>query len=403
MENVQNNKKNILYTEVFLPNYKNREFEDDICNLLKTNNFLLSQLKTEELVYLWENYSEGKNIIISFIDIIVANHDYGKLKAIISLSMTKKEDFLGIYSQLVESNDITKRILLIDVLLDLGFPATEELIIEPLRRNKNSKELEKNHILDILEYRLDDPELRDVFLDHFEELFNSTIHEKMQILSTALELDDNIDSELMDKYGTLLSYYKQISSENQKWADEIISSIIDNNSEEKLLSSIKEKFKEDELILRESGSYSVVLGTNEWVLKLCKDRITWNNPRKSFLLNNSEFETILDKNGIPIAGIEWQEYLPITNKQITKKLIYKYLVEFRNQNLTIADSTILAYNPQNFRFLKDTTKVKEQYSNIPDWFLENPIVSIDIDAIFTRGENEEADKAMDDAISRFGK
>lgn len=127
------------------------------------------------------------------------------------------------------------------------------------------------------------------------------------------------------------------------------------------------------------------------------------NTKKKFPTNDSEFETILDNNGIPIAGIEWQEFLPITNKKITKDLIYKYLVEFRNQNLTIADSTMLAYNSQNFRFLKDTSKVTKEYQNVPEWFLENPVVSIDIDAIYERGENEEADRAMDEAISRYGK
>lgn len=406
MGDIQKNEDDILYIESFLPNYQNIEFQDDIINLLKNNSFLLAQLKTDELVYLWENYSEGKNLIINFIDIIVSNHDYAKLKTIISLSMSAKEDFLDIYTQMAENVDISKRVLLIDVLLDLGFPATEELIIGTLRKdkgNQNNKKLEKNHIFDILEYRMDDTELQTIFLSHFEELFDSAIHEKMQILSLGLELDSNLSTEIVDKYEILVSYYNQIPSENQKWADEIISDIINNNSEEKLLLDIKERLKSEKLTLKESGSYSIVLGTKEWVLKLCRERITWNSPRKSFLLNASEFETILDNNGIPIAGIEWQEFLPITDKKITKDLIYKYLVEFRNQNLTIADSTILAYNQQNFRFLKDTSMVKKEYQDIPEWFLENPVVSIDIDAIYERGENEEADRAMDEAISRHGK
>lgn len=406
MRDIQKNEGDILYVEVFLTNYQNMEFQDDIINLLKNNSFLLAQLKTDELVYLWENYSEGKSVIINFLDVIISEHDYAKLKTIISLSMGVKEDFLDIYTQMAKNENISKRVLLIDVLLDLGFPATEELIIEPMRKdknNKNNKELERNHIFDILEYRMDDTELQTIFLNHLEELFHSAIHEKMQILSLGMELNSNLSTELVDKYGVLLSYYNQIPSENQKWADEVISNIINNDGEEKLLLDIKERLKNEKLILKKSGSYSIVLGTKEWVLKLCRERITWKIPRKSFLLNDNEFETVLDNNGIPIAGIEWQEFLPITDKKITKDLIYKYLIEFRNQNLTITDSTILAYNPQNFRFLKDTSKVKKEYQNVPEWFLENPVVSIDIDAIYTRGENEEADKAMDEAISRFGK
>lgn len=407
MTYIQNNKEDILYRETFLNNYKDKNYEEDISRLLVENEFLLAQLKKDELAFIWENYRDGKKLIIRSIDAIIAAHDYEKLKSIISLAMSKKEDFVDIYTRIIKCDDIEKRILLIDVLLDLGFPATEELIIGPLIKTNSGEEekvtLEKNHIFDILEYRLDDPELQVVFLNHFEELFNSAISEKMQILAAALELDSTISHSLIEKYGTLLSYYNQIPSEDQKWSDEIISNIINNNSEEKLLSSIKEKFKQEKLILKESGSYSVVLGTKEWVLKLCKERITWNCPRKSFLLHHSEFERIIDDNGIPIAGIEWQEYLPQVDKKITKDLIYKYLKEFKNQNLTIADSTILAYNSQNFRFLKDTSKLKEQYSNIPEWFEENPIVSIDIDAIYTRGENKEADRAMDEAISRYGK
>lgn len=243
MRDIQKNEDDILYVESFLPNYQNPEFQDDIINLLKSNNFLLAQLKTDELVYLWENYSEGKNIIINFIDVIISNHDYAKLKTMISLSMDEKETFLSIYARMAANVDISKRVLLIDVLLDLGFPATEELIIGTLRKdrkNKNDKKLEKNHIIDILEYRMDDTELQSIFLDHLEELFHSVIHEKMQILSLGLELDSNLSTEIVEKCGIPVSYYNQIPSENQKWADEVISNIINNNSEEKLLLDIKE-------------------------------------------------------------------------------------------------------------------------------------------------------------------
>ena len=40
---------------------------------------------------------------------------------------------------------------------------------------------------------------------------------------------------------------------------------------------------------------------------------------------------------------------------------------------------------------------------LPDWFIENPVVSIDIDAIYNWGENPEADQKMDEAISNFKK
>ena len=139
MRDIQKNEGDILYAEVFLPNYQNMEFQDDIINLLKNNSFLLAQLKTDELVYLWENYSEGKSVIINFLDVIISEHDYAKLKTIISLSMDVKEDFLDIYTQMAKNENISKRVLLIDVLLDLGFPATEELIIEPMRKDKNNK------------------------------------------------------------------------------------------------------------------------------------------------------------------------------------------------------------------------------------------------------------------------
>ena len=134
MRDIQKNEGDILYAEVFLPNYQNMEFQDDIINLLKNNSFLLAQLKTDELVYLWENYSEGKSVIINFLDVIISEHDYAKLKTIISLSMDVKEDFLDIYTQMAKNENISKRVLLIDVLLDLGFPATEELIIEQIGR-----------------------------------------------------------------------------------------------------------------------------------------------------------------------------------------------------------------------------------------------------------------------------
>lgn len=173
----------------------------------------------------------------------------------------------------------------------------------------------------------------------------------------------------------------------------------------RFLEELKQRFCKNgnKLILRDSGSYSIVLGTKEWVLKICKEKITWNCPRKSFLLNPSEFYFIQNEFGIPIAGIEWQHYLPKVEKKITRDLIYQYLVELRNQNLTLADSTSLAYNNSNFRFLNDMSHLKENKNELPNWFLENPIVCVDIDAIYQRGENQEADKKMDEAISNFKK
>lgn len=309
---------------------------------------------------------------------------------------------------MLKNETITKRILCMDVLLDLGFPISEQLIIEPLCKKTEGNqqlepEMEKNSVYEILEYRLDDPDIQEFLLTHYEKLFASSIQEKMQILSSVIDISPDIDSDLIKKYQVVLSYYRQIPSENQKWVDEILSKIIEVGKEDQLLEQMKERLKKDNLVLKDSGSYSVVLGTTEWVLKISKERITWNCPRESFLFNSSEFQQIIDRNGIPIAGIDWQPYLPIIDRQISKQLIYKYLIELRNQNLTLTDSTALAYNNSNFRYLKDVEHLEKQGVSLPEWFKKDPIVLIDIDAIYTRGENIEADQKMDEAISNFKK
>ena len=392
------------YRTYFLDKYQDSSSEQVIRILLEDRIIPLDLLEIEPITYLWKKYDWVKAIILENINIMISNNDYNKLSTMIELSMSEKELFMKLCQKIFSSDDIAKRVLLIDILLDLGFPASEELVINPLyQKDSEDKKMVMNSIFDIMEYRINDQNIQEILLNHYEELFESAIYEKMQILASVLDLSPNIDSPLIEKYGLLLSYFKQISSEDQKWADEILSTIITDQKEDALLEELRQRFHKDELILKDSGSYSVVLGTKEWVLKICNQRITWDCPRKSFLLNESKFKKILDENGVPIAGIEWQPYLPETEKEITKELIYKYLVELKKQKLTLADSTSLGYNSKNFRFLKDIKHLQEQGIELPDWFIENPVVSIDIDAIYNWGENPEADKKMDEAISNFKK
>jgi len=396
-----------IYREYFLNRYQDSSYENTIRILLESGIVPIHLLKVEPITYLLKKYEWAKVIIFENIDTVISSFDYNKLSAILELSMGDKELFMKLCQKIFSSEDIAKRVLLIDILLDYGFPASESLIIKPLYRvssekDSDKKKMEKNSILDILEYRLDDSDVRQVLLNYHEELFESSIHEKMQILSSVLTYFPHVESPLIEKYGLLLSYFQQIPSENTKWADEIISTIIDDNQEE-LLTKLRNRFRHDELILTDSGSYSIVLGTEEWILKICKERITWDCNRESFLFVPNEFRKILNKDGVPIAGIEWQPYLPIIDKAVTKELIYKYLIELRNQALTIADSSALRYNNKNFRFLKNTKHLEGLGITLPDWFIENPVVSIDIDAIYNRGENKEADQEMDRAISNFKK
>ncbi len=393
-----------LYREYFLIKYQDPSYEQMIRILLEDRMIALNLLETKTITYLWKKYDWVKTIILENIDIIISNNDYSKLSTIVELSMSERELFMKLCQNIFNTENIEKRILLIDILLDLGFPANEELVINPLyQQNSKDKKMEKNSIFDILEYRLDNLDIQEILLNHYEELFKSAIHEKMQILSAVLNLAPKISSDLIEKYELLLSVFSQISSENQKWADEILSEIIKHNKEEELLTELQQRFKNDKIILTDSGSYSIVLGTKEWILKISDERITWDCPRESFLFAPTEFRKIMNKNGIPIAGIDWQPYLPIVDKEITKELIYKYLVELKKQKLTIADSSALRYNNKNFRFLKDIKHLQEQGIDLPEWFIENPVVSIDIDAIYHWGENPQADQAMDEAIDNFKK
>lgn len=407
-EELKQYQENEIYNDYFLPNYKNSHNIKMIQWLLENGLISFQRIDASILTYLWENDSWIKNFILNNIDQFILDNDYNKLSALITTSMKCKEDFLQLCKCMLKNETITKRILCMDVLLDLGFPISEQLIIEPLCKKTEGNqqlepEMEKNSVYEILEYRLDDPDIQEFLLTHYEKLFASSIQEKMQILSSVIDISPDIDSDLIKKYQVVLSYYRQIPSENQKWVDEILSKIIEVGKEDQLLEQMKERLKKDNLVLKDSGSYSVVLGTTEWVLKISKERITWNCPRESFLFNSSEFQQIIDRNGIPIAGIDWQPYLPIIDRQISKQLIYKYLIELRNQNLTLTDSTALAYNNSNFRYLKDVEHLEKQGVSLPEWFKKDPIVLIDIDAIYTRGENIEVDQKMDEAISNFKK
>ena len=396
--------KEEIYTNYFLPYYQNLNYESTILAMIKKQIIPLEMIDAEVLTYLWMNYPTAKTIILEKVDSFILDSDYHKLTKLVELSMNSQQDFIYLCKKMLQASKVKIRILMIEVLLDLGFPASEELIIQPLySQKKENPKMEKNSIFDVLEYHLNEKEIQDIILNHYEKLFESSIAEKMQILSTVVDLAPDVASELIKKYGILLSYFRQIPLENQKWADEILSRVIEDEKVELFLKNIKERFHGDRLVVNTEGSYSIVLGTKEWILKLSKERINWHSPRESFLLNPSEFHQILDENGIPVAGIEWQENLPIVDRKITRELIYKYLLELKNQNLTITDSTCLSYQSNNFRFLKNVDFLKDKKIELPEWFVKNPIVLIDIDALYYRGQNKEADEKMDDVISNFKK
>lgn len=235
--NVEEGKKKMLPKKdfdinYFLSKYRNLEHEKEIELLLKNKTIALWILEIDVLTYLWENYHWAKKFIIENIEELFFYPNYCKIARIVQLSMEQKEYFLDLCNRVFRIQNSNIKTMLIDILLDLGFPATEELLIEPFKiksgkENSNFK-MEKNSIFNILEYRLDDEGVKEVFLNHYEELFESSIHEKMQILSSVLALSPKIDSPLIDKYGILLSYFKQIPPENQKWSDEILSVIVEN-------------------------------------------------------------------------------------------------------------------------------------------------------------------------------
>ena len=396
--------KEEIYTNYFLPYYQNLNYESTILAMIKKQIIPLEMIDAEVLTYLWMNYPTAKTIILEKVDSFILDSDYHKLTKLVELSMNSQQDFIYLCKKMLQASKVKIRILMIEVLLDLGFPASEELIIQPLySQKKENPKMEKNSIFDVLEYHLNEKEIQDIILNHYEKLFESSIAEKMQILSTVVDLAPDVASELIKKYGILLSYFRKIPLENQKWADEILSRIIEDEKVELFLKNIKDRFHSDKLVVNTEGSYSIVLGTKEWILKLSKERINWNSPRKSFLLNQSEFHQILDENGVPVAGIEWQKNLPIVDREITRELIYKYLVELKKQNLTITDSTCLSYQSNNFRFLENTNALKNEKMELPEWFINDPLVLIDIDALYYRGQNQEADEKMDSAISNFKK
>lgn len=217
-----------LYRKYFLVKYQDSSYEQVIRILLEDRLIPFNLLELESITYLWEKYDWARVIILENIDMIISNNDYHKLSTILDLVMGDREQFIKLCQKIFSSEDIAKRVLLIDILLDHGFPASEELVINPLyQKNSEEKKMEKNSIFDILEYRIDHPDIQEILFNHYEELFESAIHEKMQILSSVCNLFPQVSSNLIEKYSLLLSGFLQIPSENQKWADAILSEIIE--------------------------------------------------------------------------------------------------------------------------------------------------------------------------------
>lgn len=154
-----------LYRKYFLVKYQDSSYEQVIRILLEDRLIPFNLLEVEPIVYLWEKYDWARVIILDNIDIIISNNDYHKLSTIVDLTMSDKEQFMKLCQKIFSSKDIAQRVLLIDILLDHGFPASEELVINPLYQNSEDRKMEKNSLFDILEYRIDHPDIQEILFN----------------------------------------------------------------------------------------------------------------------------------------------------------------------------------------------------------------------------------------------
>ena len=145
--------------------------------------------------------------------------------------------------------------------------------------------------------------------------------------------------------------------------------------------------KSREICFLSSGSSSDVYRIGDYVIKLSHQKWSHSDticPNSYLIAKNYEQDYIRDDENRVIAGIEVQKYL-------SKEAPEEYESPFRNalkeEGYYVYDALIDCEYGSNLRMLDSYKDADiEDYSNVPYWFFEYPVVLIDRDLVFKIGE-----------------
>lgn len=135
-----------------------------------------------------------------------------------------------------------------------------------------------------------------------------------------------------------------------------------------------------------SGSTSDCYRIGDFVIKLFKRKYSYEDvicPNLYLIAKNYEELYIRNQRGIVIAGLEVQQYLKRTAKDVSSETISNFFTSLNKAGYHLEDTLVNGSCGDN-AFLLETYKDADtnKPENLPDWFKETPLVLVDRDCVF---------------------
>lgn len=228
--------------------------------------------------------------------------------------------------------------------------------------------------------------LESEFKKDSERLFKTSRNFKFSIYRS---FSKNVSKELLEDFYNKIKIFDYNGKIKENWK---LSSIYFHG-----LGDILEKCVDKYLSLSKDQSYSYVTSGSmsacykigDYAFKLCTHKWSYEDvicPDLYLILKNLEEYFVRDSKGIVQAGIEIQRFLTRDAKNIDSKYFNMFQKELSRLGYYVNDSLINGPCGDNCMLL-DSYKDADCYNPelLPDWFKEYPIVLIDRDRIYEKG------------------
>ena len=138
-----------------------------------------------------------------------------------------------------------------------------------------------------------------------------------------------------------------------------------------------------------SGSTSAAYKIGDYCFKLSRTKWSYDKdicPDLYLILKNLEEVFLRDDEGIVQAGIEVQPLLTRKMDDVPRYVYYEWLRELDRLGYEYLDH-LESYNGYNVMLLDSYKDANTQeHDSLPNWFKEYPLVLVDRDMIFKKGE-----------------
>ena len=212
------------------------------------------------------------------------------------------------------------------------------------------------------------------------KLFDTSINYRFNILN---KYSENVSKELLRSYKKELSYFNSSDKVEYIYRNIELFGLSRQLFEyvDKYLSISNDKTHS----FIDVGSTASCYRIGDYVFKLVKTKWSYEDvicPNLYIILPNLEEVFIRDDDGIVLAGIEVQKYLPRSANNLPPYVFSEFMSELNRLGYYTTDTLINGKCGDNCRLLN--SYIESGNLNPPDWFKLYPLVLIDRDRIYKK-------------------